>query len=137
MVKPKLRAYLFGAAIFALGALAGGGGSFAYAQKKHAAILRTDDAGTDSRRLRVLSRKLDLDDAQQDRVATILSKDREDSRALGQDMMQRCGQPLRDHKKEVDAQIRAELRPDQQAKYDKLTEERKGRVRLRDAGPGR
>ncbi len=49
-------------------------------------------------------------------------------------MMERCGQPLRDHKRDVEAQIRAELRPDQQTKYDKLTEERKSRVRLRDGG---
>jgi Spy/CpxP family protein refolding chaperone len=133
-MKSKVRAYLVAVVIFALGALAGGGGSFAYAQKKHAAILQDNDAGFESRRLRVLSRKLDLDDAQQERIGAILAKDREDSKALGQDMMQRCGQPLRDHKAAVDAQIRAELRPDQQTKYDQLGEERKGRVRLRDGG---
>jgi hypothetical protein len=132
MVRSRFRAYLVATAIFALGALAGGGGSFAYAQNKHAAILRDDDAGVQSRRVRVLTKKLDLDDAQQRRIEAILAKDKDDSRALGQDMMQRCGQPLRDHKADVDAQIRAELRPDQQEKYDHLGE--KKRVKLRDAG---
>ncbi len=134
MVRSRFRAYLVAVAIFSLGALAGGGGSFAYAQKNHAAILRDDDAGVQSRRVRVLTNKLDLDDGQQQRIEVILAKDKEDSRALGSDMMQRCGQPLRDHKADVDAQIRAELRPNQQDKYDHLAEERKRRVKLRDGG---
>lgn len=132
MVRSRFRAYLVALAIFALGALAGGGGSFAYAQKRHEALLRDDDAGVQSRRVRVLTKKLDLDEGQQQRIEAILAKDKEDSRALGADMMQRCGQSLRDHKADVDAKIKAELRPDQQDKYDHLSEERKRRFRLRD-----
>jgi hypothetical protein len=106
MVKTRTKGYLVLVAVFLLGAASGGGASFAYMQKRHAAILR-DDGG--ARRLAVLSRKLDLDPDQEARVGAI----------------------LHDHRGQVDTEIRAVLRPDQQTRFDKLIEHRK------DHGPGR
>lgn len=137
MVTTKRKGYFLLAAVFLLGSVAGAGGAYAFAQKQHAAILRDEPQKFDARRLASLDRKLDLDADQEARIRTILAKDREDSRALSKDMMQRCGQPLRDQKARVDAEIRDVLRPDQQARYDKLTDERRKRVRVTDGGAGK
>ncbi len=126
----KTKGYLVLAVVFVLGAAAGGGAMFAYSDQRHAALLREDGKEFESRRLHALSRKLDLDADQESRIRTILQTDRDDSRQLSRAMLQRCGQPLRDHKTKVDADIRAVLRPDQQARYDKLVAERRERVWL-------
>jgi len=130
-----VRGYLVLAFVFVLGAAAGGGGAFAWHEQRQAAMFR-DRGGPDfeGHRLHGLARRLDLDAAQQDKIRAILTDDRDESRALGRDMFDRCGQPLRDHKAKVDAAIRAVLRPDQQARYDALVEERREHMWL---GPPR
>ena len=133
MVSRRLYAYLVVAAAFLVGAICGGGAAFAYVSERHAAILREDARGPETRRLRILSRKLDLDADQEQRIRDILTKERETMRDLGRDMMERCGAPLREHKSHVDAEIRAVLRPDQQRRYDELREKRRERMWL---GPG-
>ncbi|CAN5741799.1 hypothetical protein BH09MYX1_BH09MYX1_31900 [soil metagenome] len=127
MVKPAARwkGYAALAFVFVLGAAAGGGAVYSLAQKRHAAMLR-DEGAFEGRRVNALSRKLDLDPDQKTKVSAILAKDREDSKVLGKDMVEKCGQPLRDHKADVDAQIRAVLRADQQTRFDQLVDERKG-----------
>ncbi len=122
----RVKAHLFVAAVFLLGAAAGGGASYAYVERRHAALLRDDGGrGFEDRRIRGLARKLDLDDAQETQVRAILDQDRAQVRDLSRDMFEHCGQPLRDHKAKVDADIRAVLRPDQQARYDQLVDERR------------
>ncbi len=130
MVKNRWTVYLVLAGVFVLGAASGGAGAFAYVQQKHAAFLRQDRHGFEDRRLRALTRKLDLDETQQQRVRAILEKDGVEARNLSRDMLDRCGQPLRDHKVSIDAEIRAVLRPEQQQSYDQLTEERRERMWL-------
>jgi Spy/CpxP family protein refolding chaperone len=132
----KRKGYLLLGAVFLLGSIAGGAGAYAFAQKQHAAILRDEPQKFDVRRLASLDRKLDLDVDQEARIRTILAQDRDDSRALSKDMVERCGQPLRDQKARVDAEIRDVLRPDQRARFDKLTDERRRRVRV-DGGTGK
>ncbi len=100
--------------VFVLGAAAGGGVVYSVTQRRHAAML--DEQGLHARRLNALSRKLDLDADQKAKVGDILDQDREDSKAL-----------LRDHRAEVDAKIRAVLRPDQQTRFDQMTEDRRRR----------
>jgi Spy/CpxP family protein refolding chaperone len=122
MVKPvaKWKGYAVLALVFVLGAAAGGGAVYSLTQRRHAAMLH-DDHELQGRRLNALARRLDLDADQKTKIGDLLDKDREDSKTL-----------LRDHRAEVDGQIRALLRPDQQTKFDALVEERKhGR------GPGR
>jgi hypothetical protein len=104
MVKTRTKGYLVLVAVFLLGAATGGGASFALTQKRHAAILR-NAGGPREPRLTVLKRKLDLDADQEARVGVI----------------------LHEHRGQVDTEIRAVLRPDQQTRFDKLIEQRKDR----------
>ena len=142
MVSRKLYGYLILVAAFAVGVASGGGAAFAYVAQKHAAMLRDDARGPETRRLRVLVRKLDLDANQEQRIRGILAKNRETMRELGRDMMERCGGGLREQKARVDTDVRAVLRPDQQKRYDELLEERHERMwfgpnHFRHRGEGR
>ncbi len=128
MVKRTVVGYAILAAVFMCGATAGGGATWAYAQKRNAAILRDDGRELEGRRLSALARRLDLDPDQEGRVAAILARDREESRSLSHAMLERCGQPLRDHKTEIDAAIRDVLRPDQAKKFDGIREGRRDRI---------
>jgi Spy/CpxP family protein refolding chaperone len=120
MVSRRAYGYLLLAAAFAVGVACGGGAAVAYVAQKHAAILRDDARGPETRRLRVLARRLDLDADQEQRIRAILSKDRDAMRDLGRHMFDRCGDPLREQKSRVDTEIRAVLRPEQQVRYDDL-----------------
>ncbi|HMJ56490.1 MAG TPA: hypothetical protein VK540_30695 [Polyangiaceae bacterium] len=133
MVSRRVYGYVVLAAAFAVGVACGGGAAFAYIAQKHAAILRDDGRGPESRRLRILTRKLDLDTDQEQRIRAILTKDRDDVRDLGRQMFERCGEPLRDQKARVDTAIRSVLRPEQQRRYDELLDERRERLWI---GPG-
>ena len=121
MVTGKAKAYGVFALVFALGAATGGGAALAWAHERRVAQLDNDHE-FESRRLRALSRKLDLDADQEARIGSILAKDHDESRRLGRDIIERCGQPLRDHKTAIDAEIRAVLRPEQQERFDKLAQ---------------
>ena len=66
------------------------------------------------------SHRLKLDDAQEDRVRDILGKYGKQRRVLTREIMDRCGAPLHAEKAQMDGEIRALLRPDQQARYDQL-----------------
>jgi hypothetical protein len=105
--------------VFVLGAIAGGGAAFAYAQSDHASAAKNGKS-SQHRRVRALSRKLDLDRDQERRVADILAGDDDESRALGRDVVDRCGQRLRDHQAHVDEEIRDVLRPDQRRRFERI-----------------
>ena len=111
-----------------MGVACGGGAAFAYVAQKHAAMLRDDARGPETRRLRVLARKLNLDVDQEQRIRSILTKNRDTVRELGRDMMERCGGGLREQRSRLDTDIRAVLRPDQQRRYDELLDERRERM---------
>jgi Spy/CpxP family protein refolding chaperone len=132
MVSRRVSGYLVLAAAFAVGVACGGGAAFAYVAQKHAAILRDDARAPETRRLRVLTRRLDLDADQEQRIRTILNQDRDATRDLGRQMFERCGDPLREQKTRVDVAIRGVLRPEQQRRYDDLLEGRHPRL----FGPG-
>ncbi len=106
---PRLRAHAALALAFALGALVGGGGVYAALQRQQA---RESRETRDARRLAILEQRLRLDPAQRASVAAVLERHREERRrAWGQ----------------VDDEIRALLRPDQQRRLDAMIQERKGR----------
>ena len=119
-----VKAYWVLGAVFVLGVVAGGGAAFAWSQESHAAMVREGKV-FEGRRLKALSRKLDLDRDQESRVAAILASDADESQSIGHDVVQRCGQRLRDHKTHVDDEIRTALRPDQQRRFDRLVDERR------------
>jgi Spy/CpxP family protein refolding chaperone len=133
MVSRRTWGYLVLAAAFIVGVACGGGAAFAYVAQKHAAILRDDGRGPETRRLRVLTRKLELDADQEQRIRAILMKDRDTMRDLGRTMFERCGEPLREQKARVEADVRSVLRPDQQRRYDDLLDDRRERLWI---GPG-
>jgi hypothetical protein len=120
MNRSKLKAYAALLAVFLLGVLAGGAGSRAMLQRRYARMFKDPAAVFEHRRLGALSRRLRLDDAQEDRVRIIMNKYGSKRRELTREIMDRCGAPLRDQKTQMDAEIRLALRPDQQTRYDKL-----------------
>lgn len=120
MDRQKLKGIGIFILVFALGVLFGGAGSRALLQRRYAALFRDRDKVFQLRRLGALSHRLDLDDAQETRVRDIMGKYADKRRELTRDIIDRCGAPLRDQKVQLDGEIRALLRPEQQARYDKL-----------------
>jgi Spy/CpxP family protein refolding chaperone len=126
MVSHRFRGMLVLGLVFVLGAGAGGAASFAIVRGGHARAM-SEGGAFEMHRAHGLARRLDLDAAQEEKVRAILAKDGVDSRGLYKDMLERCGQPLREQKERADAEIRALLRPDQQQKFDALLAERRDR----------
>jgi hypothetical protein len=124
MVRGKRLGYVLLVSVFLLGVIVGGGAMLAVSQESHAAVVSGQKALARPR-LKALTRKLDLDREQQAHIAGILEDDSEVSQALGKDIVQRCGQRLREHRSQVDGDIRSTLRPDQQRRYDRLVDERR------------
>jgi hypothetical protein len=124
MVKGRRFGYVLLLSVFLLGGVVGGGAALALTQESHAAVVREGKV-QQHYRLRALTRRLDLDRDQESRVSGILEDDNEVSQALGKEIVQRCGDRLRDHKNRVDGELRSVLRPDQQRRFDKLVEERR------------
>jgi hypothetical protein len=135
MDRAKLKGYGAFALVFVLGMLIGGAGSRAMLQRRYARLFRDRFAVFEHRRLGALSRRLSLDDAQEDKVRAIMSKYGEQRRALTRDIMDRCGAPLRAQKAQMDAEIRSQLRAEQQSRYDLLVRDSNGHASVGDAGP--
>jgi Spy/CpxP family protein refolding chaperone len=120
MDRARLKGYGALLLVFVLGLLIGGAGSRAMLQRRYAHLFRDRFSVFEHRRLGALSHRLDLDDAQEDKVRAIMAKYGQERRQLAHDMLDRCGEPLRAQKAQMDAEIRALLRPDQQNRYDAL-----------------
>ena len=135
MDRAKLKGYGAFALVFVLGMLIGGAGSRVMLQRRYARLFRDRFAVFEHRRLGALSRRLSLDDAQEDKVRAIMSKYGEQRRALTRDIMDRCGAPLRAQKAQMDAEIRSQLRAEQQSRYDLLVRDSNGHGPVSDAGP--
>ena len=129
MVKRGWLVYLVLLGVFVLGAVAGGASVFAVLQRRNAARLLDDRE--DERRLVALTRHLDLDASQRERIAAVLNDARHETRVIAHQTDLKCGHPLLDLREKVDAQLRAELRPDQQSRFDDLLAAR----RRREAAP--
>jgi uncharacterized membrane protein len=117
------RAKIYGAflAVFLLGGVAGGGLVYARTRGDYAS-LASDETGElrERRRLSAFSRELGLSDDQSQRVRAIFLRYRPERRRLLRAAFEQCGKPLIDHKAKMDAEIRALLRADQQARFDRL-----------------
>jgi hypothetical protein len=129
------RGYLALLAVFLLGAAAGGGVIHALDQHRHAFALGDDvREAFERRRLRALSHRLDLDPKQEREVAEILKQERSTLRALGRNMLEQCGGPLRDERTKIETRIKVILTPEQKKRFEGLVEERRERLWL-GAGP--
>jgi Spy/CpxP family protein refolding chaperone len=127
MERAKLKGYAALLVVFVLGILLGGAGSRAMLQRRYRTMFRDRGAVFEHRRLGALSHRLKLDDAQEDRVRDVLGKYGKQRRELTREIMDRCGAPLRAQKSQMDSEIRALLRPEQQARYDQLLKDSEGR----------
>jgi Spy/CpxP family protein refolding chaperone len=126
MDRTKLKGYAALFVVFVLGILLGGAGSRAMLQRRYKALFHDRGAVFEHRRLGALSRRLELDDPQEDRVRDVLGKYGKQRRVLTREIMDRCGAPLREQKSRMDSEIRALLRPEQQARYDQLLKDSEG-----------
>jgi Spy/CpxP family protein refolding chaperone len=126
MVSRRFRGTVVLVLVFVLGAGAGGAASFALVRGRHAHDMREGGA-FEMHRAHGVARRLDLDADQEEKVRAILARDGADSRGLYKDMLERCGQPLREQKERSNAEVRALLRPVQQQKFDALLAERRDR----------
>lgn len=106
--------------VFLLGGIAGAGGTVAYMRHEFRQFA-SEPRFRDHARMRGLARMLDLTDAQRDRVKAILEKHEATRRGAFSDMMARCGDPLRNQKAEMDAEIREVLTPGQRDRFDALS----------------
>ena len=120
MERAKLKGYAALLLVFLLGIVLGGAGSRAMLQRRYRSMFRDHGSVFEYRRLGALAHRLKLDDAQEERVRDILGKYAKQRRDLTRDIMARCGTPLHAQKAQMDGEIRALLRPDQQTRYDQL-----------------
>ena len=125
MDRARLKGYGALLIVFMLGTLVGGASSRALFQRRDERILR-DPRMFEQRRMHALARRLDLSDAEADQVRAIMAKYGAERRQLTHEMLDRCGGPLRDQKTRMDAEIRAQLAPAQQTRYDRLIQDSKG-----------
>lgn len=118
MTRTKAIALL--AAVFVLGGISGASLTFAYSRHQFAdtfpPALRAPQL-----RVRALSRALQLTDPQTNQVRDILEKHRGDRRVAWDEIVEKCGDPIRKQKAALDAEIRAVLSPDQQRRFDELS----------------
>jgi len=121
---PRVKGYAALAAAFVLGVAAGGGAAYGFAQQRYARFLGERPAFWESRRIGALSRRLDLDSAQRDRVRVVMEKHAGERRRIEREMLERCGEPLRAEQVEIDAEVRAVLRPEQAARFDEMAKRR-------------
>lgn len=121
MTRARLKVYAGLCLVFALGAVAGGAGSYAFARRQCAELLRDDP---EPRRMRALVDRLGLDDRQEQRVRDIFRKHRDDRRRAMQEMFEKCGAPLARQREQTEKEVRDALTPKQQEVYDRILEAR-------------
>src|SRR5512142_3073934 len=106
--------------IFLGGAGTGSAVTFAWSHNRLVGMLERTGPLHQEMRMRTLQRILHLSSKQHAAIADILEREGPARRKLMGEMMRACGEPIRAHKARVDAEIRAVLRPDQQARFDEL-----------------
>lgn len=118
MTRANVKAVGLLVAVFALGAVTGAGGAFAYTRDE----IR-DLAEHPGMRLRALSRRLSLTADQERELRAVMNRHRKERREAWMRTMERCGEPLRKHKAELDAEIRKVLNDEQRARFDRFVDE--------------
>lgn len=124
--KSRFQGYAALLATFVLGAVVGAGGTHTYDQRRLAHLFR-DRPAFEHRRLEALARRLDLDEGQREAIRKVMEDHGEERRALIRNALQPCSDALHSAQEQLDAQIRAVLRPDQAARFDALSKEHRER----------
>jgi Spy/CpxP family protein refolding chaperone len=117
----RTKIYAALAAVFTLGAVAGGGAVYAYTRSDYA-LLASDDSGElrERRRFVAMSHELSLDDAQGEKVRDILARYRPERRRLLRATFEQCGKAVDEQKAKMDSEIRELLRPEQKPRFEAL-----------------
>ncbi len=121
--------------IFAGGVGTGAATTLAWSHNKIVHLMEHGGIFHNDQRMRALQHALDLTPEQRTKVAAILEQQQPERRRLMSEAMQRCGEPLREHKAKTDAAIRAVLNPEQQARFDKLARHQAERLFLAPPAP--
>ncbi len=138
MVKGKrIRAIGLLLGVFLLGGIAGAATTHVVAHRGMRGMMSRK--GFEHRRVRALARRLDLSREQTAKVREILNRRGEERRKLMDEMREECGEPMVEHRKKTDDEIRALLTDEQKPKFEKLLERRgrRGPHRGRHRGPPR
>jgi uncharacterized membrane protein len=109
-------------AVFVLGAVAGAGGAFAYTRDEIRDLADHPEM-REAMRLRALSRRLDLTEDQQRELREAMKRRKKERREAWMRTMERCGEPLRKQKAELDAEIRQVLNDEQRATFERFVDE--------------
>jgi Spy/CpxP family protein refolding chaperone len=116
-----LRAALLLGSVFVCGALVGGAGVKVWMQRK---VIDDLTAGPGRRftrhSLRHFADQLNLTADQRDRVIRILEAHRPEMERIREQLSQSCAQPLREHKRKIEGEIRAVLTPEQRERFNAL-----------------
>ena len=136
-MSPRIKGYLVIVGVFLVGTMAGAAGATAWVERGYADLLNEDRrTQREARRLRALSRELELTAEQEQKVRSVMQSHRDEHARLTREMFDRCGESVRRHKATIDAEIRAVLRPEQQKRFDELAALHRERF-LYGAPPGR
>jgi Spy/CpxP family protein refolding chaperone len=129
-----VKAYAALGGSFLLGAFAAGAGYHAYAERQLSEAFGGRGA-FEVRRVKALSRELDLSSDQEAKILEIYRKDAPERQRLLRETMTTCGAPLEAHRDRIDGEIRALLEPEQRPKFEAQRAEHKRRF-LGGPGPG-
>ena len=128
MISAKLKAISLLTGVFVLGAVAGVGGTLALQTSDRIERHRFDPSRRGELSLQALTRRLDLDSAQQRKMADILERHAPMRRRVMQEVMERCGSTFREEKERLDDEIRAILSSQQRARFEQIAERQRERM---------
>ena len=111
--------------VFFLGVLAGGVGVYRFHRHRMDRFFRGEPGAMSGFLVHRLSRDLDLDASQRERVESVSRRTQEEMREVRRQLRPRVEEILEKGRTE----IRAGLRPDQQARFDEIVAERRHRRR--------
>ncbi|HMR09090.1 MAG TPA: hypothetical protein PKA88_25090 [Polyangiaceae bacterium] len=135
VISKRTRAIGLLVGVFLVGGVAGSGATFAFAQRDMRGLMGRE--GFEQRKMRALTRRLDLTTEQQTQVQEILRRRGEERRQLMDKMQESCGKPVAEHRAKTDDEIRSVLTDAQKPKFEELIERRGRYGGGRGRGPKR
>jgi Spy/CpxP family protein refolding chaperone len=113
--------------VFVLGIATGGGAVAAYHGNVRQRAAREMWGPHPNRPMLMLMRRLGLTADQRDAMEKILLNHEPKRRAIMRAMTEQCGQELAREKSELDRELRSVLNPEQQVRFDELSEQQRER----------
>jgi hypothetical protein len=124
-------------AVLLLGGVIGAGATYAYLRRQEGVAAGSEEARR-RERLDAMTRELDLSGDQRTKIDAVLKASADERSRRFRAMVETCGEPFRQYKRQVDGEIRATLTPAQQQRFDELAAEQEKRFfPQRDAAGGK